>query len=134
MDFKPKYLKEEKKSGADNLQTEGGKTFLKTGEFQSPNFRTGQIGWKIDSNGNAEFQNITIEGGTIGGWAVEADQFSSADFFLGPAGFNMLGGSFEGDIRIATGSSNSLLFGGTFLSPDMSITCDEGTDQLDVSG
>lgn len=47
---------------------------LSNGEFASPNYRRGESGWRIDSEGNAEFQSLTIAGtfveiskGTFGG-------------------------------------------------------------------
>ena len=36
---------------------------LKTGEFKSPNYVRGKGGWKVNSDGNAEFSIITIESG-----------------------------------------------------------------------
>ena len=39
----------------------GGAT-LQDGEFKSPNFVTTQRGWRIDSDGNAEFNRITLRG------------------------------------------------------------------------
>ena len=50
-----------------------GGAVLKEGEFRSPNFVHLQRGWKIDSDGNAEFQSIILDGvpvttqGTFGG-------------------------------------------------------------------
>jgi hypothetical protein len=37
---------------------------------RSPNFVTGVSGWQISKNGNAEFNNVTIRGGTVIGGAA----------------------------------------------------------------
>lgn len=66
-DFEQLHLAELQKSPLDSLATEGGRTFLKDGSFESPNFRTGQKGWKVTSEGDAEFQALTIAKIDIGG-------------------------------------------------------------------
>lgn len=52
-----------------------GGAILQTGDFTSPNYRKGQAGWKIDSRGNAEFQNITVnkQKGNFGGDGSDGD-------------------------------------------------------------
>lgn len=42
------------------IEAIAGGAVLKDGEFKSPNFVTGQKGWKIDSEGNAEFISIKV--------------------------------------------------------------------------
>ena len=54
------------------VPTPGGST-LKDGELKSPNFVHLKKGWRVDSEGKAEFQSITLNGvaltnkGTFGG-------------------------------------------------------------------
>ena len=38
---------------------------LKTGDFTSPNYRKSRSGWKVDANGNAEFQSIILSGKNV---------------------------------------------------------------------
>ena len=64
-EFKQYYLKEKQRPGFENFSTEGGRTVLKDGEFQSPNYREGQSGWKVSSEGNAEFQDVLINNAKI---------------------------------------------------------------------
>lgn len=42
----------------------GGTTLVRPA-IQSPNFVTGTSGWSIDRDGSAEFNNVTIRGGTV---------------------------------------------------------------------
>lgn len=42
----------------------GGTTLVRAA-IRSPNFVTGVSGWSIDRNGSAEFNNVTIRGGTV---------------------------------------------------------------------
>lgn len=44
----------------DLLNVDGGTVSLTQGELQSPNFVTAQQGWKVNSEGNAEFQSIKV--------------------------------------------------------------------------
>src|SRR3990167_10432725 len=56
-----------------------GGTVLKTGSYSSPNFATGQTGWRLNDDGSAEFTDITTSGGitatsgSIGGFSIGAD-------------------------------------------------------------
>jgi hypothetical protein len=72
-EFKQEQLPEPTYDHVLNILPTPTGSVLSNGEFVSPNFRTGQTGWRIDANGNAEFQGATIGGyvissrGTFGG-------------------------------------------------------------------
>lgn len=59
------HLPEEVPTPRDSIATEGGQTFLKEGEFQSPNFKTGEKGWKVNSEGKAEVQGLVSTSSVI---------------------------------------------------------------------
>lgn len=59
--FQQDYLPEPESSPLTRFANEGGNTFLREGEFQSPNFRTGETGWKVTSEGDAEFRSINVK-------------------------------------------------------------------------
>jgi len=59
-EFKQKNLEDIRRESLPGFESSGGRTILREGEFQSPNFRTNQTGWKVDSEGNAEFQSVKI--------------------------------------------------------------------------
>ena len=69
MELKQYHIKEEKRPGFENFSVEGGRTVLKDGSFESPNFKTGEKGWKVNSEGEAEFQlvKIRLSKGIFGG-------------------------------------------------------------------
>ena len=54
-EFKQKYLPEVKPNPLSNLEQTGGEVVLKQGDFNSPNYRKGETGWKLNSRGGVEF-------------------------------------------------------------------------------
>jgi hypothetical protein len=77
-----------------NIIPTGGGTMMNGGTLQSPNYSKGVAGWKIDSNGDVEFDNgnfrgditgasgtfsgtITATTGLIGGWVINSTSLSS---------------------------------------------------------
>lgn len=57
-----------------NIIKEGSDSVLPRGGFRSPNFSAGNAGWKIDSNGNVEFNDGTFRGTfNIGGTTITID-------------------------------------------------------------
>ena len=84
--FEQYHLKEQQRPGFENFSVEGGRTVLKDGSFESPNFKTGEKGWKVNSEGDAEFQNVAIRDIDIGG--ADASSFhvdSDGNLWLGAA-------------------------------------------------
>lgn len=73
INFEQWVLEEKPKDLVLNIVPSPEGSLLKTGDFQSPNFRTGQTGWRIRSTGDAEFRSVSIQGvllatiGTFGG-------------------------------------------------------------------
>src|SRR3990167_4303737 len=65
MEFKQYHLKEQQRPGFENFSVEGGRTVLKDGSFESPNFKTGEKGWKVNSEGEAEFADVSVGGSSI---------------------------------------------------------------------
>lgn len=55
-------IKEERQTPFVNFEQSGGKTSLLKGDFQSPNFATGEKGWKVNSDGQAEFTDLQVSG------------------------------------------------------------------------
>lgn len=61
----------------NTLQNVGGNISVINGQIQSPGYSTNTSGWKIDSQGNAEFNNGTFRGTfQIGGTLVTVSKFS----------------------------------------------------------
>ncbi len=69
------------------FEATAGGAVLKDGEFKSPNFVHLQKGWRIDSDGNAEFQDVTIFGTTLETYFSQpwmpVDGGATADIFMG---------------------------------------------------
>ena len=91
--FRTKLI-EVKKPPFLNLEQSGGKTSLLKGDFQSPNFATGEKGWKVDSDGKAEFTDLQVSG-FIKTVSVGQDIQSAIDYL------NAHGG---GEVRLDTGT------------------------------
>lgn len=62
MKFKQHQLPISQQSNQQDFKGEGGRAFLKEGSFESPNFRVAEKGWKINSDGEAEFLKIKTQG------------------------------------------------------------------------
>lgn len=60
---------------------------LKDGDVQSPNFRTGQTGWRIRSDGSAEFRSLTV-GGEISGGFEHGTGFDGSVILNGSTDYN----------------------------------------------
>jgi len=75
-------------TGGSIAVTGGNLTISGSGLAKSGNYAAGAAGWKLDSSGNAEFNNITLRGGIIGD-----------DALANPV---------TGDVRFAGGSNYSL--------------------------
>lgn len=62
-----------------------GSTVLRRPAIQSPNYVAGSAGWTVNSDGSAEFNNVTVRGefqaGTAGAAEVQIDQFGELLFF-----------------------------------------------------
>ena len=61
-DFKQEYLPSQETKIEDLLDVSNESITLKRGEFKSPDYIKGRRGWRISSEGNAEFRNVTIAG------------------------------------------------------------------------
>src|SRR3990167_2568311 len=87
--FEQYHLKEQQRPGFENFSVEGGRTVLKDGSFESPNFKTGEKGWKVNSEGEAEFQGAKLSGSLdVGG--SDATSFhvdEDGNMWLGAAAF-----------------------------------------------
>ncbi len=87
-----------------NIVPTGGGSVINSGTLESPNFRPGVSGYRLDSNGNLEANDgnfrgditgasgtfsgtITATTGTIGGWSISAN----AIYFNGAADANSAG-------------------------------------------
>lgn len=69
------------------------------GDLQSRRFIEGQQGWKIDYEGNAEFNNVTVRGviestsGEIAGFIIDGNEIKKNNFVLDSSGTMVLGSS-----------------------------------------
>lgn len=106
-DFQQYELEEPVAQSGDNIVPIAGGSVVKEGFLQSPNFRTGQEGWRIDAKGDAEFQNlisngtITATDGSIGGFEIGEDYVRDAANSMGIAS-TVTGGD---DIRFWAGDT-----------------------------
>ena len=60
--FKQKHLESIPREPLSNISGEGGRSFLKEGSFESPNYATGEKGWKLNSEGQAELTDLQVSG------------------------------------------------------------------------
>ena|SRR3990167_1824737 len=98
--FKQYNLPSEKKTGLENFEQVGGRTILKEGEFTSPNFREGQVGWRLTSEGDLELNGGNLRVGTMGGQRVEIlGSTSTIDFYDSGGG---LAGKLQGFTEAGT--------------------------------
>lgn len=68
-DFKQYTLPNTQPVSDGSIVRQPGQSFLK-GEFKSPNYAPGEQGWKVDEQGNADFQSVTVSG-----YALDALRF-----------------------------------------------------------
>lgn len=83
--FKQEMLPETKPTELPIKSTPGGAT-LEVGNFISPNYSKGRSGWKIDSEGDAEFDDIKARGN------MERNDFHWTTFFESLDGSTVTGG------------------------------------------
>ena len=90
-----------------NIVTIAGGSLLKSGYFQSSNFVKGSSGFNINSDGNAEFNNIVARGeitattGAIGGFVIGSDYITDTANSFGLAS-TVTGGN---DVRFWAGDT-----------------------------
>lgn len=99
-------------------------TMRSGGSIQSDNYSTGSAGWKIDSNGNVEFNNGTFRGdiyATNGTFSGKLESVSgSFNGIRNVKGFN-INGFLPGDIELLTIQYHQL--GGVMLYAGTAYKC-----------
>ena len=86
-------------------------------KIRSSNYVAGVSGWQVDSDGNAEFNNVTVRGtiyataGTIGGWTIGATTLTGGNATLGSTGVLTLGTSNDVAIMSAADATYRLWIG-----------------------
>lgn len=76
-----------------NIQPVPDGSIVKEGSLSSPNYRKGQVGWRLSSDGSFEavdgtfIGTITAEDGTIGGFIIGTDTIVGGNLTLNSAGY-----------------------------------------------
>jgi hypothetical protein len=65
----------------------GGATKLIRAAIQSPNYLMGSLGWSINKDGSAEFNNVTVRG------TITSGVFAGNDFLINSSGFFVYSGT-----------------------------------------
>ena len=127
--FSQYHIKEQQRPGFENFSVEGGRTVLKDGSFESPNFKTGEKGWKVNSEGEAEFQDVSIATIDIGG--ADASSFhvdKDGNLWLGASTY--ASAPFKVSNAGILTSANLTRLGGLYTRTNVTTT---GTDVLTLS-
>src|SRR3990167_3089604 len=66
-----------------NIVQSGDGSIVKGGVIQSPNYRPAVSGWQVDSNGDAEFNSITLSG------IPDVQTFTASGTWTKPSGGNI---------------------------------------------
>ena len=82
----PFRVKTEPSSGPSYFEASGSRTILKKGEFQSPNYVKSRKGWRVNSEGEAEFQKVHIGSQLITLSQGDSLQAAIDDLSLGDGG------------------------------------------------
>lgn len=122
---------------SSNIELIGADSVVTTGSLKSPNYRTAQTGWTINSDGSAEFRSVTIAGytltnkGSFGGDGSDGDKTVSASETLNPTYqvFNYK--------NLTIDASQTLDFGSNFLNKIIIIKVQQNlilNGTIDASG
>lgn len=119
--------------GGDIIINDGGQLIVdgdviaQNGRVRSGNFVTGQAGWRLQSNGNAEFNDLTLRGGIIGDDALTnpvravAVGRAESNFVIPPTTFNVI---MDINVAVPDGFTKALVY----VTVDLSVFNSSATD------
>lgn len=100
--FNPTLLQDSPTIPPDT-SNDAGVQILSSGKFQSPNYSMGLVGWNIDSDGNAEFNNGTFRGTfVLGGVIITINNINNLQ-----SAINTVGAQGGGIVNLEPGTYNA---------------------------
>jgi hypothetical protein len=119
--------------GSQNpIQQIGSQSVLTKGEFISPNYKKGSVGWKLGAEGDIEAANLFLTGGTIRYGKTSFADTVNPGYFIGSTGFYFGSANDAKYIKYNLATGDLTLYGNTVTNP--TITGIQAGSEISIQG